>query len=202
MSIDTVVFDIGNVLLRWDRRNLYRKLIPDEAEMEHFLSEVCNTAWHEAQDAGQDEAEATAELVARFPDKRDLITAFYDRFPEMLAGHVDGMEQIVMGLKARGVPVYGLSNWPAGVFHHAEQFSILGHLDGIVVSGREKVKKPDPRIFQILFSRHGIAPQRALFVDDIADNVAAAISLGMNGHLFQDAARLRIALKGYQLLTS
>ncbi len=200
MTINTVVFDIGNVLLHWDRRNLYRKLIPDAAEMEQFLNEVCTASWHEAQDAGGVCAEATAALTAKFPQYRDLIAAFYDRFDEMLAGEVEGMAQVVMGLKARNVPVYALSNWPAELFRHAESHDIIGHLDGIVVSGREKVKKPDPRIFQALFTRFEIAPQRTLFVDDVADNVAAAIALGMHGHLFHDATRLRAALKGYHLL--
>jgi 2-haloacid dehalogenase len=200
MTISTVVFDIGNVLITWDRRNLYRKLIPDAAEMERFLAEVCNTAWHEPQDAGEDCAEATAALKARFPQHGALIDAFYGRFGEMLGGEIPGMEQIVMGLKARNLPVYGLSNWPAEMFHHAEAYNILSHLDGIIVSGREKVKKPDPRLFHALFARFEIEPARTLFIDDVADNVATGIALGMNGHLFRDAERLRAVLKGYHLL--
>ena len=200
MTIASVVFDIGNVLITWDRRNLYRKLIPDAAEMEAFLSEVCTTAWHEPQDAGESCADATAALKARFPKHDTLIDAFYGRFGEMLGGQVPGMEQIVMGLKARNIPVYGLTNWPAEMFKHAEAHNIISHFDGIVVSGREKVKKPDRRLFQVLFERYDIEPARALFIDDVADNVATGISLGMHGHLFRDAERLRTVLKGYQLL--
>ncbi len=200
MTIASVVFDIGNVLIPWDRRNLYRKLIPDAAEMETFLSEICTTAWHETQDSGESCAAATTTLKARFPKHHALIEAFYDRFGEMLGDQVPGMEQIVMGLKARNVPVYGLTNWPAEMFKHAEAHNIISHLDGIVVSGREKVKKPDRRLFQVLFERYEIEPGRALFIDDVADNVATGIALGMHGHLFHDAERLRTVLKGYHLL--
>ena len=200
MSIATVVFDIGNVLIYWDRRNLYRKLIPDTAEMERFLAEVCSIAWHEPQDAGESCAAATTALKARFPQHEALIDAYYSRFGEMLEGPVPGMEQIVMGLKARNIPVYGLSNWPAEMFVHAETYDILTHLDGVVISGREKVKKPDPRLFHVLFERFDIDPHRTLFIDDVADNVATGIALGMNGHLFRDAERLRAVLKGYHLL--
>lgn len=202
MSINTVVFDIGNVLLHWDRRNLYRKLIPDAAETERFLTEVCTSAWHEAHDAGASSTEITATLTGKFPQHRDLVAAFYDRFDEMLTGEVAGMAQVLMGLKARNIPIYGLTNWGAETFRHAETYDIIRHLDGIVVSGREKVKKPDPRLFQVLFARYDIVPSRALFVDDVADNVAAAIALGMHGHLFHDAVRLRAALKGYHLLAN
>ena len=200
MSIDTVVFDLGNVLVDWNPRYLYRKLIPDEPEMERFLAEVCTIPWHVRQDDTGKCAEATAALVAKFPDKRDLITAFYDRFDEMITGEVPGMAQIVMGLKARGMMVYGLTNWPGELFHHSKRFDILSHLDGIVVSGHEGVKKPEARLFQILFARYDIAPKRSLFIDDVAENVAAGIALGMHGHLFHDAERLRTALKGYHLL--
>ena len=202
MSIDTVVFDLGNVLVDWNPRHLYRKLISDERAMERFLAEVCTTPWHVRQDAEGNCADATAELVAKFPEKRDLITAFYDRFDEMIAGEVLGMAQIVMGLKARGVMVYGLTNWPGEQFHHHKKFDILSHLDGIVASGHEGVKKPDAKLFQILFARYDVAPKRSLFVDDVAENVAAGISLGMHGHLFHDAQLLRTALKGYHLLAS
>ena len=200
MTLSTVVFDIGNVLIYWDRRNLYRKLIPDTAEMEKFLDEVCSVAWHEAQDVGASCADATAALKARFPEHEVLIDAFYDRFGEMLGGQVPGMEQVVMGLKARNIPVYGLSNWPAEMFRHAETYNIVGHFDGVVISGREKVKKPDPRLFHVLFERYDIIPERTLFVDDVADNVATGIALGMHVHLFRDAERLRTVLKGYHLL--
>lgn len=199
MTISTVVFDIGNVLIYWDRRNLYRKLIPDTADMERFLTEVVSIDWHEPQDMGESCAAATAALKARFPEHEVLINAFYDRFGEMLGGQVPGMEQVVMALKARNIPVYGLTNWPAEMFRHAESHSIIGHLDGVVVSGREKVKKPDPRLFHVLLERYDIDPARALFVDDVADNVATGIALGMHGHLFRDAERLRGVLKGYHL---
>ena len=200
MTIDTVLFDIGNVLLQWDRRRLYRKLIADAREMERFLAEVCSPAWNEEQDAGRPVAEANAILCAQFPEHRHLIEAFYARFDEMIGGEVEGMGAIVADLRDRGVPLYGLSNWCAETFHHGARHDIVRSLKDIVVSGREKMKKPDPRIFRLTIARFGLVPEQTLFVDDVAGNVAAGETAGLRGHLFRDADDLRRALAAYGLL--
>jgi 2-haloacid dehalogenase len=200
MTVDTVLFDVGGVLLDWDRRHLYRKLIADEAEMTRFLSEVCTVAWNEAQDGGRGLLEATTSLCAEFPHHRALIEAFYSRFGEMLSGEVPGMLDIVAALRARGVPLYGLSNASAETFHHCTAYPIVGDLKGIVVSGAEKVMKPNRRIFQIAIDRFGLVPERTLFVDDVAKNVAGAEAAGFKGHHFTGAAGLRSTLTALGLL--
>ena len=195
------MFDLGGVLIDWNPRYLYRKLLASEAEVEAFLAEVCTQAWNECQDAGRTCAEATAELVARFPEREALIRAYYERWDEMLGGAIDGTVAIVDELAAGGVPLYALSNWSAETFHHARgRFSVLDRFRGIVVSGEEKVIKPDERIFRVLFERHGVAPDRSIFIDDVERNVAAARALGMTGIRFESPAQLRAELARLGLL--
>ena len=187
------MFDLGGVLIDWNPRYLYRKLLASEAEVEEFLAQVCTQAWNEQQDAGRTTAEATAELVARFPEREALVRAYYERWEEMLGGCIDGTVAIVEELAARGeVELFALSNWSAETFPHARgRFRVLDRFRAIVVSGEEKVIKPDPRIFQVLFDRHGVAPERSIFIDDVARNVLAARRLGMTGVQFESPAQLR-----------
>jgi 2-haloacid dehalogenase len=200
MTVDTILFDLGNVLVKWNPRNLYRKLFASADEMERFLAEVCTAEWNEQQDAGRAVTEANALLIARHPHYKAEIEAYYGRFDEMIAGEMEGMAAVVADLKARGVPLYGLSNWCAETFHHGLRYSVLRELKDIVVSGRERVKKPDPRIFQIAVERFGLVPQRTLFIDDVAANITTGESAGLKGHLFTGADELRATLKSLGLL--
>jgi 2-haloacid dehalogenase len=199
---DIVVFDLGGVLIDWNPRYLYRKLFAgDEAGMERFLSEICTQEWNERQDAGRAFHDAAAELVERFPDRAELIEAFGTRFDEMMAGPIAGTVEILSELRGRGVPLHALSNWSAETFPLARRrFDFLGWFDGLVISGEEKVIKPDPRIFRILFERYAIAPERAVYIDDNPRNAAAASALGLFGIHFSDPAALRRALEQLGLL--
>lgn len=187
------IFDLGGVLLDWNPRHLYRKLFAgDEAAMEDFLATVCTTEWNELQDAGRSFAEASRELLPRHADKIELIEAFGQRFGEMIAGAIDGTVDVLAELKQRAVPVYAITNWSAETFPPQRQrFAFLSWFDGIVVSGMEGVIKPHPRIFQILCERHRIAPESAVFIDDVAANAAAASALGIHGIHFRSADQLR-----------
>jgi 2-haloacid dehalogenase len=196
------VFDLGGVLVDWNPRYLYRKLFgDDEAAMEHFLTTVCTQAWNECQDAGRSLAEAAAELVARHPDKVELIEAWGGRFDEMMAGPIEGTIEILAELRRRDVPLYALSNWSAETFPHAERrFDFLRWFRGIILSGREKVIKPDRRIFEILLARYGLLPQDLVYIDDNAKNAAASTALGMHGVHFTDPSSLRRELATVGLL--
>ena len=190
--IDTVIFDLGNVLIGWDPRRLYRQLIDDEAQMEWFLSEVCNSEWNEQQDAGRPWAEGTALLRARFPEHAELIDAYHLRWKETLVGPIDGSVAILAELKARGVRLLALTNWSQETFPFARQlYPFLQWFEGIVVSGEECLVKPDSRIYQRLLERYAVDPTAALYIDDSARNVAAAEALGMHGWWFRDPAGLR-----------
>ena len=197
--IQTVIFDLGGVLIDWDPRHLYRKLFDDAAEMEQFLATVCTPAWNERQDAGRPIAEAVAALTAQWPDHADLIAAYYDRWIEMIAGPITETVEVLAGLKAHGVPLYALTNWSAETFPHvAHRYDFLGWFGDIVVSGREGMKKPDERIYRLLLDRNALNPREAVFIDDNAANVAAAAALGVHGLRFVSAAKLRedLALLG------
>ena len=199
--IDTVIFDLGNVLIGWDPRRLYRQLIDDEAQMEWFLREVCNSEWNEQQDAGRSWAEGTALLRARFPEHAKLIDAYHMRWTETLVGPIEGSVAILAELKARGVRLLALTNWSQETFPIARQFyPFLQWFEGIVVSGEERLVKPDPRIYQRLLERYAVDPATALYIDDSARNVAVAEALGMHGWWFRDSTGLRERLEDLGLL--
>jgi len=196
------IFDLGGVLIDWNPRHLYRKLFEgDEAAMEQFLATVCTTEWNEQQDAGRSFIEATQELLPLHADKIELIEAFGKRFGEMIAGAIDGTVDVLAELKQRAVPLYAITNWSAETFPpQRRRFAFLSWFDGIVVSGMEGVIKPHPRIFQILCERHRIAPETAVFVDDVAANAAAASALGIHGIHFRSPDQLRSELVALGML--
>ena len=198
----TVIFDLGGVLIRWDPRNLYRKLFPgDDAAMEEFLATVCTVEWNECQDAGRTFAAAEEEAIARHPAKAELIRAFGARFDEMIPGANDEVVAILDELKRRGTKLYALTNWSAETFPSARRrFAFLSWFEGIVVSGHEGLIKPDPALFRRLFARYAIEPSQAVFIDDDPGNARAAASLGVHGIAFSSAAGLRAELQQLRLL--
>jgi 2-haloacid dehalogenase len=197
----TVVFDLGGVLIDWDPRHLYRKLFRDEATMEAFLGSVCTPAWNLQQDAGRPLAEACAVLVQSHPQHKEHIEAWGPRFDEMMAGPIAGTVQILAELCARGTPLYALSNWSEETFEYAlRRFDFLQWFDGIVISGKLKVVKPDPRIYQHLLDTHALQPEKTVFIDDVSQNVAGAAALGIHGVLFTTPAALRKTLTELELL--
>jgi 2-haloacid dehalogenase len=190
---DIVVFDIGGVLLDWDPRYLYRKLFPDDSDaMEEFLSTVVSPEWNAQTDVGVPFTDAIAELVRTHPSKADLIEAYWARWPEMLGDPIDGMEELVRELLEAGVPVYAISNFSTETFHLArEAFPLLEGFLGIVVSGEERVAKPDAGLFRVFVDRFEVDPARCVYVDDSPPNVATASELGFGAGLFTDAAEFR-----------
>jgi 2-haloacid dehalogenase len=201
---NVAVFDFGGVLIDWDPRHLYRKLLAgDEAAIEHFLATVCTHEWNRCQDAGRSFAEGARLLKAEHPDKAELIDAYHTRFDEMLAGSIAGSVAILAELRDRGIPLYGLTNWSAETFPAAvERFAFLRWFRGILVSGEIRLAKPDPRIFALLIQRFALEPERAVYIDDVEANVAAARPFGIHAIHFTTPARLREELVGLGLLPS
>lgn len=190
-----IVFDLGGVLIDWNPRHLYRKLFTDEATMEWFLGEVCSSAWNAQQDAGRSFAEAIEEAAARHPACRSLIEAYFERWEEMLAGPIEGAVAIFEQLTAAGCEVHALTNWSSETFPIARQrFAFLERFESILVSGEVGMIKPDPRIFDLLLERIGSTPPQCLYIDDNAENVAAAELVGFDVVRFHDADQLRVEL--------
>ena len=196
-----VVFALGGVLIDWNPRYLYRKLLPGEAEVERFLSEVCTNEWNEQMDAGLPMAEGIAEKVREFPEHEALIRAWRDRWPEMLGEPLAGTVEVLQELREAGAPLYVLSNWSAETYPLAEPiFTFLGWFRGKVISGEVNMKKPDPKIYQLLLDRFGLEASETVFIDDKHANVEAANAEGIRGLIFTDAATLRADLGQMGLL--
>ena len=197
-----VIFDFGGVLVDWNPRHLYRRLFPGDPDgMERFLAEVCTTEWNQRQDAGRPWAEAIADLVARRPAQAELIRAYHERWEEMLGGAIDGSVAILGEVRAAGHRLLGLTNWSSETFPLARaRFRFFDWFDGIVVSGEEKLIKPDPRLYRRLLERHRVDPARAVFIDDSRTNVEAAVALGIHGIHFRSPPALRDELTALGVL--
>jgi 2-haloacid dehalogenase len=199
-SIAAVVFDLGGVLIDWNPRYLYRTLFDDEVAMEDFLTTVTTPEWNQAQDAGRPWSEAVDELAARHPERRELIEAYWRRWPEMLGHAIAPTVEVLDDLRAAGVRLYALSNWSAETFPLARpRYPFLDWFDGIVISGEERLIKPDPRIFALLLERYGLAADQTVFIDDHAANVEAALAAGIIGVRFEGAESLRRDLRSLGL---
>src|SRR5215475_9788026 len=199
---DIVVFDLGGVLIEWDPRHLYRKLFAgDEAAMEHFLANVCTHEWNRGQDAGRSFAEGARLLKAAYPDQEELIDCYGARFDEMMPGPIAGSVEILAELRARGTLLYVLSNFSAETFPPTfKRFDFLRWFQGMVISGEVGVIKPDPRIYALLIERFAIDPRRAVYIDDVAANVAAARPFSIHAIHFTSPAALRTELAQLGLL--
>jgi len=199
--IDTVVFDVGRVLYRWDLRYLFGKLIGDADELEWFVSTVVTEAWHFEHDAGRELQDMVAERKREFPDQAHLIDAYATRFNESIPGPVPGSLELVERLDDAGVPLFAITNFAHAFWQPFRQTQpVFDRFRDVVVSGTEKVAKPDPAIFRLAEKRFGIDPARTLFVDDNAANIVAAAELGWQVHHFHDAAQLEADLVARRLL--
>ena len=194
-EITSVIFDVGKVLVQWNLRHLFEKLIADEDELDWFLANVVTTDWHFQTDAGRTVAEIVAERKIEFPNHAALLDAYATRFNETIPGPVPGSFEIVEKLAARGVPLFAITNFGAefwAAFRPTQP--IFDHFTDIIVSGVEKLVKPDAAIYQLALSRFGLAEGQAIFIDDNLANVEAARANGFVGHHFTDADSLRSEL--------
>lgn len=200
-GVETIVFDLGGVLIDWNPRYLYRKLFATEKEMEDFLATVATMEWHLEQDRGRATEEATALLLSEHPGYGPEIKAYYTRWDEMFNGPVEGTVDVLGELRDTGLPLYALTNWSAEVFPLArEQYEFLGWFDDIVVSGEERIIKPDREIYDVLVRRTGLDPATTVFIDDSRPNVLAAEELGFIAVQFHDAVQLREELTRMRVL--
>ena len=188
--IKNVIFDYGNVLVDWDPAYLFLPVFGgDEEKCRFFTDNVCNREWFTRMDRGEDMDKCVAELQAEYPQYADAVAMFRDRWFEMCNGEIPGMLEIIQDLKAKGVGVYGLTNWPAETFVEARRrFKTLASIDNYVVSSSVKLAKPEHEIFQLLLSKYNLKAEECVFIDDRKDNVNAAIALGMKGIVYPGTA--------------
>ena len=197
-----VIFDVGRVLYDWDPRFLYERLIPDGEALDVFLRDVVTPEWHFQHDAGRDFADTSAELIAAHPHHEALIGAWGPRFLDSIGAPVPGMHALVAELDANGVPLYAITNfshefWPP---FRAREAALFDRFRDVVVSGAERLVKPDPAIYRLALTRFGLRAEEAVFIDDSEANVAGAASVGMTALHFTGEPKLRHELQGLGLL--
>ncbi|MFN3511817.1 MAG: HAD family hydrolase [Phenylobacterium sp.] len=196
-----VLWDVGNVIVRWNPRTLYEKFFEEPAECDRFLSHVCTMEWHVRHDLGVTFEENRKPLLDEFPEYAEAILAWEQRWWEMFSGTIAEAEAAIEALHARGVPQFVLSNMSHEVFDGITAMSpAFRRIEGFVISANEKLMKPQPEIYQRACERFGCAPEDFLFVDDSAWNIAAAAELGFDTLHFTDPAALRPALESRGLL--
>lgn len=202
MPIETVIFDLGGVLVDWEPRRLFRKIFDDEEEMEYFLNNICTPDWNVQQDRGRLLSDATQMLVEKYPKYTSQIEAFYGRWEEMLGGQIQPTVDILEELhKAKTHRIYALTNWSAETFPVAiREYDFLNLFEGILVSGDEKMIKPERAIYDLMCTRYDINPATAVFIDDSLKNIKGCEDYGMKGIHFQSGEQLRKELEKLSVL--
>ena len=185
--IKNIIFDFGGVLVDWNPVYLYQKEFSSESDMNYFLENICTPEWNIQQDAGRPLAKATEALQKKHPEYKKLIGLYYGRWEEMLGGVIEENVRVLNMLKQK-YPLYGLTNWSAETITIAyNKYDFFNHLKGIVVSGNEKLIKPDLKLYQILLDRYDLKANESLFIDDNAHNIETAQKMGFHTiHLTQN----------------
>lgn len=199
VNMQTVIFDLGGVLIDWNPRYLYEKMFDSEEDIDYFLSNIATSDWNEEQDAGRSLAEATELLLRQYPDPKweEPIKAFYGRWPEMLGGAIEGTVNILKKcIDNPNLRVYALTNWSAETWPIAlKEFEFLHWFEGVLVSGAEGMRKPAPEFYQLMMDRFEIDKGTAVFIDDNKRNVDASNAFGLKAVLFRDPEQLEEELK-------
>lgn len=202
MKITTIIFDLGNVLIDWNPKYVFDKRFDDEEQKKYFFENICTMEWNEAQDAGRSIKEATEELVAKHPEWKEHIEAYYKEWKDMLGGPIHDTVGIFRELKQSGkYKLFALTNWSAELFPYAlETYEFLHWFDGRVVSGEEKMRKPHTEFYHILLNRFGVKAEEALFIDDNFRNIQAAEKIGIKTIHFTSPVQLKEELTELNIL--
>lgn len=194
MVIENIIFDFGGVLVEWNPRYLYRDYFQNESEMDYFLHFVCSDEWNLEQDRGRSLSEGTFLLQNKFPEYHDLIQLYYDKWEKMLNKENPGTVSLLYKLKEK-YNIYGLTNWSAETIEIAyRRFSFFKEFNGIVVSGEEKLTKPDKRIYHLLLNRYNLKAENTIFIDDSIINIKAAKEIGFHAIRFENSGQLEAEL--------
>jgi 2-haloacid dehalogenase len=200
MKIENIIFDFGGVLVDWNPRYLYKDLFQDDNEMEYFLKNICSEEWNSEQDRGRSLSEGTVLLQNKFPEYYSMIQIFYDKWETMLKSDIPGTVLLLYKLKAK-YKVYGLTNWSAETIPVIyKRFSFFKEFDGIVVSGQEKMIKPDKQIYYLLLDRYNLKAENTIFIDDNINNVRIAEQIGLHGIHYENPSQLETRLSSLNLI--
>jgi 2-haloacid dehalogenase len=193
MKINAIVFDLGGVLIDWNPSYVFDRMFDSEEQKKHFFENICTAEWNEKQDAGRPLQEATGELVAKHPEWKEYIEAYYGRWEEMLGGPIHGTVKILRQLRQQSrYRLYALTNWSAELFPIAlERYDFLNWFDGRVVSGEEKTRKPFREFYDVIVNRFQLLPEETLFIDDNLRNIEAAKEMGFQTIVFTSPSQLR-----------
>ena len=192
-KINTIIFDLGGVLIDWNPKYVYRDVFNgDEAKVDWFLNNICTHEWNEEHDAGRLIEEGNKVLIEQFPEHEALIRTYYERWSEMLGGPIKEGVAILERLKKINThQLYALTNWSAETFPVAiERYDFLKHFSGIVVSGKEKTRKPFARIYEIILDRYNLVPEQSVFIDDSLRNVEGARAIGLYAVQYKNSQQL------------
>jgi len=200
MTIENIIFDFGGVLVDWNPRYLFREYFRSENEMENFLSTVCTNDWNLEQDRGRSLADGTRLLQAKFPEYHSLIALYYSKWELTLKSDIPDTVSLLYRLKEK-YNIFGLTNWSNETIPIAyRRFPFFKEFDGIVVSGDEKIVKPDKRIYQLLLDRYKLNAENSVFIDDNVSNVKAAEEMGMIAIQYENSSQLEARLSAIQVI--
>jgi 2-haloacid dehalogenase len=200
MKIENIIFDFGGVLVDWNPRHLYKSHFKDESEMEYFLKNICTEEWNLEQDRGRTLKEGTLLLQNKFPEFHDMIQLFYDEWETMLKSEIPETVSLLYKLKKK-YKLYGLTNWSAETISIAyDRFPFFKEFDGIVVSGHEKIIKPNKEIYHLLLNRYNIKAENTIFIDDNLKNITAAEEIGLLAIHFESPAQLETRLSAINII--
>lgn len=201
-KIKAILWDYGNVLVKWSPRDFYKSIINDEQKLDFFLNEVCPMSWHELHDKGQSMDVTIPKRQKEFPEFSKEIQMWKDDFAKMLFGEISGSIEIVKQLQAMGMPQYILTNMPSELVDICfEPFDLKKYFKDIIVTGDEKIAKPDPAIFELSLKRLGdLSPEEVFFTDDSKPNIITAQKMGFACHLFEGANGLNREMQNLGIL--
>jgi 2-haloacid dehalogenase len=202
-KIDTIIFDLGGVLVDWNPKYLYEKIFDSQEEVEWFLNNVCTSDWNIEQDAGRTIEEANALKIAEFPDYEKFINMFYERWDEMFSGPIQESVKIQQKLIAdKNYKVYALTNWSAEKWELGKQlFPFFNDFEDVVVSGQENTRKPFDDIYQLILKRYSIIPENSVFIDDNFENTLGSSRNGIHSIHFKSPEQLKSDLKKLNVIT-
>jgi len=175
------LFDLGGVFFDWDPNYFFINIFKESEERKYFLKNICNDAWNIQQDAGRSVKEAELELIPKFPKYEKQIKMYYANHRRMIKGTFKNSISILSYLKNNNYECFVLSNWSAETFlGMTEDYSFLKKFDGLLISGEDKLIKPDPAIYQLAVKRFELDPHKTVFIDDKLENIESAKKLNFN----------------------